>query len=70
MYNWNDLKVEQEIAQERYQIIIEGRTIKTTGKQQASTVYDRFLHWLGHQLVTWGNHLQLRYDFTDREVRC
>ena len=27
MINWNDIRVEQEIAQERYQPIIQGRQI-------------------------------------------
>lgn len=27
MYNWNDIQVEQAIAQERYQIIVQARQV-------------------------------------------
>ena len=59
MINWNDIHVEQKIAQERYEVIVRGRqldrsrqqTIKSDGK---TGHYVRFRNWLGEQLMNWG----------------
>ena len=55
MMNWNDIRVEQQIAQERYNAII--------GQGQSTSTTDLFrqgCRWLGSLLVAWGN--QLQYD--------
>lgn len=64
MYNWNDVRVEQEIAQERYQPIVEARRVV---RVQRADVADGRISWsnrllglLGDFLVRWGCALQKR----------
>jgi hypothetical protein len=51
MINMNDVKVEQGIAQERYQVIIDSRRARRSkeGNQQRVAVHKRALNWLGRQ---------------------
>lgn len=59
MYNFNDIQVEQEIAQERYQDIIRSRKIARALKQADRTdPHQRILNWIGQQLVSIGRSLQ------------
>ena len=55
MVNWNDVRVEQEIAQERYEVIVRGRQL-TQARQQKTRHdhYARFRDWLGTQLIGLG----------------
>ncbi len=48
MINWNDIKVEQEIAQERYQQIIEARQVaRALEKEQPKVTFgDQLRNWL------------------------
>ena len=65
MYNWNDVEVEQKIAQERYQSIVEGRRV-ARARQRAKTgdvtvsPSARLLGFFGDLLVSWGCALQER----------
>jgi len=72
MYNWNDVEVEQKIAQERYQSIIEGRRVART--QQRTThrlsAAGRLLGWLGDLLVVWGCALQKRRGSDSTTAVC
>lgn len=57
MINWYEIQVEQEIAQERYQPLIQARQFKrrrqpATGPE--STAFDRARNRLGDQLQSWG----------------
>ena len=54
MINWNDIRVEQEIAQERYQPIIQARQMsrtltKSEGRSNAQ-FYRRVFGWIGCRL--------------------
>ena len=64
MYNWNDIRVEQEIAQERYQQVIEARRVARARRRQTGdagiTSSARLLGWFGDLLVRWGCFLQKR----------
>ena len=64
MYNWNDVKVEQEIAQERYRQIVEARRVARARRDDMSTGRiswpNQLLGWLGDFLVRWGCALQKR----------
>jgi hypothetical protein len=67
MINWNDIQVEQKIAQERYQAIIQARQIDRILSQrpeQRSGIlfYQRALARLGDYFIRWGNYLQQRND--------
>jgi hypothetical protein len=65
MINMNDVKVEQAIAQERYQVIIAARQqarARAEGNQQREMVLDRALGWLGRRLVGWGSRLEKRHN--------
>ena len=62
MFNLNDLRVEQEIAQERYEAIIHGREITRmlrTNHDRRTSLRVRMRNWLGSQLVTWGCRLKM-----------
>lgn len=59
MYNWFDLQVEKEVAQERYQVIVEGREA-ARARQRKASFYDKALTQLGERLVTLGHSLQGR----------
>jgi hypothetical protein len=55
MINWNDIQVEQKIAQERYEVIVQGRQLAHTRQQVDRTAYyPRFRDWLGNQIIAWG----------------
>jgi hypothetical protein len=55
MFNWNDIRVEQEIAQERYQVIVQGRRLaRTRSQENRRNKYARFRNWLGDQVINWG----------------
>jgi len=61
MIDWYDIQVEQEIAQERYEIIVQGRRLART--QQLETEAGRYVlvrNWLGEQLVNWGCQLKVQ----------
>ena len=55
MINWHE--VEEKIAQERYQIIVEERQVQ---KQvpAGSSIYEQLLNWIGNQMVRLGHQLQ------------
>jgi len=53
MINWNDIRVEQQIAQERYQTVIESRQRPAT-----TPLLPKLRGWLGTQLIAWGHTLQ------------
>jgi len=59
MINWNDIRVEQQIAQERYDAIIE--------RSQTTSTTDLFLQgrsWFGSLLITWGHQLRRDVEWT------
>ena len=60
MMNWNDLRVEQEIAQERYQRLIRDKEIERLIRQTRSGIPLplRFLVRLGQQLEQVGQKLE------------
>ena len=61
MIDWYDIHVEQEIAQERYEIIVQGRQLVQA--QQIATEAGRYVrvrNWLGEQLVNWGCQLKVQ----------
>ena len=58
MINWNDIRVEQEIAQERYQPIIQARQMsralaKSEGRSKTN-FYHRFFAWVGNKVEDLG----------------
>jgi len=62
MINWYDIQVEQEIAQERYQPLIQARQFKR--RPQPATSPDsmalgRARNWLGDQLQNWGCQIKV-----------
>ena len=73
MMNWNDLRVEQEIAQERYQRLIRDKEIARLIRQTRSEapLVLRLLARLGKNLERWGQRLQT-YGAWQRPdvVRC
>jgi hypothetical protein len=64
MFNLNDFKVEQEIAHERYQTIIQARQVaranklNRTAQPQESLLFQRLRTRLGRHLIKLGCHLQ------------
>lgn len=67
MINWNDIRVEHEIAQERYQTIIQARQIDRALSQRleqrsGGLFYQQALDRLGSYLIRWGNYLQQYND--------
>jgi hypothetical protein len=52
----NEVKVEQRIAQERFQVIVEGRKASriVKGDQPQVAVRTRALDWLGRRAGRWG----------------
>ncbi|HEX9924725.1 MAG TPA: hypothetical protein VGD99_18865 [Anaerolineae bacterium] len=73
MHIWSNPKIEQEIAQERYQIIIQAREqtqATSSDRVRGTTFYDTILFRLGSQLVIWGNQLQQRYNAVCQETFC
>ena len=55
MINWNYIQVEQEIAQDRYEVIIRGRQLGRFRQQEnRAGHYVRLRNWLGAQLIDWG----------------
>jgi hypothetical protein len=59
--NWHDIQVEQEIAQERYEVIVQGRQLAQV--QQPATEAGRYVqvrNWLGERLVNWGCQLKVQ----------
>lgn len=61
MMNFNDLRVEQEIAQERYQQLIRAREVdRLTGKQPS--LVQVTLAGLGRQLTSVGHALENRFS--------
>jgi hypothetical protein len=61
MMNWNDLRVEQEIAQERYQRLIRQREVDRLTGSQPSLVQVG-LAGLGRQLARWGHWRETRFN--------
>ena len=75
MYNWNDVEVEQKIAQERYESIVEGRRVeqarsKETADFPTSSTSRRLLGWIGDLLVSWGCALQKQRDPDFQAAAC
>jgi hypothetical protein len=73
MHTWSNPTIEQKIAQERYQIIIQTREqsrVIPTDRVRGTALYDTLLYQLGSQLVTWGNQLQQRYNAACQETLC
>ena len=67
MINWNDVRVVQELAQERYEVIVQGRELARFQRLKANpgskaSNYVRVRNWLGGQLVNWGCHLKAQCD--------
>jgi hypothetical protein len=61
MINWNDVEVEQEIAQERYEVIVRGRQPAQSGQQEIPTGRSvRFRDWLGDHIINWGCQVKAR----------
>jgi hypothetical protein len=60
MMNWNDLHVEQEIAQERYQRLIRDKEIDRLIRQTRpeTPLAPGLLAWLGQHLEQVGQKLQ------------
>jgi hypothetical protein len=56
MLNVNEVKVEQRIAQERFQVMVEARNADriVTGDQPHVSVHTQVLDWLGRQAGKWG----------------
>lgn len=56
MINWNDIKVEQEIAQERYEQIIQARQVARALKKEQTRVqfYDQLRNWLTSTVAQMG----------------
>jgi uncharacterized protein YifN (PemK superfamily) len=73
MINWNDIRVEQEIAQERYQVIVPERTARelrelnrsmrarqmTTNHKRGTPFHSRALSWLRCRLAAWRDRYSL-----------
>ena len=61
MIDWYDIQVEQEIAQERYDIILQGRRLARTQQLETEAVrYVLVRNWLGELLVNWGCQLKVQ----------
>jgi len=65
MINWNDIRVEQEIAQERYQQLIQARQVaqvrrENAGQEHRTPYSTRFRNRVGEMLVTLGCRVQRR----------
>lgn len=73
MHRWSDPNVEENVAQERYQVIVRSRwvdrQVEVTGSSDIR-LHDRVLNWLGRQLERWGRNLQLRYRLPAKDVPC
>ena len=56
MINWNDIKVEQEIAQERYQQIIQAHQVaRALEKEQPKVTFgDQVRNWLASTVAGIG----------------
>ncbi len=66
MINWYDIQVEQEIAQERYQPLIQERQFARPHQPPVSlpdTAYTQVRNWLGDQLVSWGCRLKAECEW-------
>ena len=59
--NWYDVEVEEKIAQERYQVIVEGHRIQKHIPAGPS-ISAQFLNWIGNSLVGLGQQLQRNED--------
>ena len=72
MMNWNDLRVEQEIARERYQRLIRDREIARLIRQTRSEapLTLRLLVRLGKNLERWGQGLQTYGVWQRPDVVC
>jgi hypothetical protein len=70
MINMNDVKVEQGIAQERYQVIIDGRQARRIkeGSQQRVAVHTRALNWLVRQAGKLGAGWEAGRDMAGERV--
>jgi hypothetical protein len=70
MFNLNDFKVEQEIAHERYQTIIQARQVERAiklnraARSKESLLFQRLRIRLGHHLVKLDCHLQQGHQET------
>ena len=59
MFNWYEIQVEQQIAQERYQVITRGRQPARSPQSIADSESKlrssaRMRNWVGDQLINWG----------------
>ena len=61
MINWHDIQVEEKIAQERYQWLVEMKKVDQL-KQSSPLRFQSILARLGHKLEVWGQNLQFRYN--------
>lgn len=59
MINWNDIQVEQEIAQERYRMILEERKLAHSRRgfstrNREGRAIERLRNWLGAGMINLG----------------
>ncbi len=64
MINWNDIRVEQEIAQERYQDLIRARQLArlSTTNESKPDRYIQIRDWLGNQVISLGCSLKVHCE--------
>lgn len=73
MFNQDYFHAEQKIAQERYQVIVEGRQVAraaATKDQGKPALHHRALTGLGRRLARWGAQLQAHTDTTAQAADC
>ena len=70
MAGWSEIEVEQKIAQERYQVIVQGQQVASINRKRRGLIYHRFLNYLGDKLVTWGYYLKQRYNISVEKPIC
>jgi len=60
MFNWNDIIVEQQIAQERYQEIVQAKQIARAEREQGGSdphevsFYSRLRNWVTNAIAKLG----------------
>lgn len=69
MINWNDVQVGKEMAQERYQVVIDARRA-ARGRADGVTLPGRVAQWLGEQLVALGCRLQRHSTASTPQPLC
>jgi hypothetical protein len=75
MFSWNDLQVEQKMAEERYRDMRRARQLDRLRRsilddERRPALHSRARHWLGHRLVSWGCDLQDCCDAALRSKAC